>query len=108
MLEFINKYKDFKIFDEKGRVYPLHIDRALYMDCREQSEQINDEVKNIQNAKLLEQQDEFKAFFNMINSESDLVLPSLETQKMNKKQGDENGGNLVSSGKGDKQMAPLV
>jgi hypothetical protein len=36
--EFVTKYKDFKIYDEKGRVYPLHIDRALYMDAHVQKE----------------------------------------------------------------------
>ena len=32
--EFIDKYQDFKIYDDKGRVYPLHIDRAMYFDCQ--------------------------------------------------------------------------
>jgi len=36
MLEFIEKYRDFKIFDEKSRVYPLHIDRAMYFDVAHQ------------------------------------------------------------------------
>ena len=34
MKEFISKYKNFKIYDDKGRVYPLHIDKALYLDCK--------------------------------------------------------------------------
>jgi hypothetical protein len=29
MNDFIIKYRNFKIFDENGRVYPLHISRAL-------------------------------------------------------------------------------
>jgi hypothetical protein len=46
MIEFVEKYKDFKIFDEKGRVYPLHIDRALYFDvAREQPEASEEESK---------------------------------------------------------------
>lgn len=32
--EFVRKYNDFKIYDDKGRVYPLHIDRALYLDSK--------------------------------------------------------------------------
>lgn len=32
--EFISKYKDFKIYDDKGRIYPLHIDRALFLDSK--------------------------------------------------------------------------
>lgn len=30
MNDFLQKYRDFKIYDDKGRVYPLHITRALY------------------------------------------------------------------------------
>ena len=29
MDEFIEKYKNFKIYDENGRVYPVHISRAV-------------------------------------------------------------------------------
>ena len=29
MHELIEKYKNFKIYDEKGRVYPLHITKAI-------------------------------------------------------------------------------
>jgi len=29
MYELITKYKDFKIHDEKGRIYPLHITKAI-------------------------------------------------------------------------------
>ena len=33
MNEFISKYYDFKIKDDKGQVYPLHIARALHQGC---------------------------------------------------------------------------
>ena len=33
MNEFISKYCDFKIKDDKGLVYPLHITRALHQGC---------------------------------------------------------------------------
>ena len=33
MNDFLRKYRDFKIYDDKGRVYPLHIARALYQGC---------------------------------------------------------------------------
>jgi hypothetical protein len=32
MNEFIQKYRNFKIYDENARVYPLHISRALNQD----------------------------------------------------------------------------
>lgn len=34
MAEFIQKYRNFKIYDEKGRVYPVHIDKAMFYDCK--------------------------------------------------------------------------
>ena len=33
MNEFVSKYKDFKIYNEKNRMYPLHIEKAMYFDC---------------------------------------------------------------------------
>jgi len=33
MNEFILKYSHFKIKDDKGLVYPLHITRALHQGC---------------------------------------------------------------------------
>ena len=32
MDELILKYKNFKIYDENGRVYPVHISRAINQD----------------------------------------------------------------------------
>lgn len=32
MCALISKYKEFKIYDEKGRVYPLNISRAINSD----------------------------------------------------------------------------
>ena len=32
MDEFILKYRNFKIYDENGRVYPVHISRAINQD----------------------------------------------------------------------------
>ena len=33
MNEFISKFRDFKIKDDKGLVYPLHIARAIHQGC---------------------------------------------------------------------------
>ena len=79
MAEFIEKYKAFKIYDEKGRVYPLNIQRAMFMDTAEPAE----ETKNSEDAKtnlLLQETPEFKKFLTMINCDSDKVLQSLEKQ----------------------------
>ena len=40
MAEFIQKYKNFKIYDENGKVYPLHITRSLNQDLGTENEQL--------------------------------------------------------------------
>jgi hypothetical protein len=80
MISFVEKYKEFKIYDDKGRVYPLHIDRSLYMDCENSIQDQDRKTLELSNIKLIEESPEFLDFFSMMNSESDKVLPSLETQ----------------------------
>jgi hypothetical protein len=38
--DFLDKYRHFKIYDDKGRVYPLHITRALHQGCALEAEDI--------------------------------------------------------------------
>ena len=77
MDDFIEKYKNFKIYDENGRVYPVHISRAINQD------QVTEEITKETEIKQLEETPEFKEFFESLTSETK-VLPSLESQKKEK------------------------
>lgn len=72
MDEFILKYKNFKIYDENGRVYPVHISRAVNQD------QVPEQFSKETEIEQLEQTPEFKEFFEGLTSETK-VLPSLES-----------------------------
>ena len=72
LLDFIAKYAGFKIYDEKARVYPLHIDRAMYLDCQSNQTALKETKEDLKaKAKLLEEQPEFANFFALLNSDED-------------------------------------
>ena len=90
MAEFLEKYSSFKIYDEKGKVYPLHIGRSINQEYHE-PETFEDEP-----LEKLEATEDFKQFFELINKSSDVVLPSIEHQELNQEVREQEIAPLVS------------
>lgn len=89
MNEFILKYNKFKIYDDKGRVYPLHIDKALFYDVKthqieagekskEEQQIVSTEDKKPKEAKfdqsVIESQPEFQELIMLLAHNEDFSL----------------------------------